>query len=203
MTPRPRNFDEATALNSAKELFWSQGFEATSMQNLVDAMKIGRQSLYNTFGDKRTLFLKALELYQEELQESAFTPLNRPTAALAEVAEFLDLVASGLAGQKERRACLLMNSVLELSATDDAVREVATKFRNSLIASLESALTRAAAEGFLAHGTTPEDCAKLVANTAMGLSLTWKSGATEQELYAIVRTTVALVAKDPAALAAG
>lgn len=202
MTPRPRNFDEATALQSAKELFWTQGFEATSMQNLVDSMNIGRQSLYNTFGDKRTLFLRTLDLYNEELQEAALKPLLSPTAAMAEVAEFLRSVASSFSGQEVRRSCFLMNSILELAATDEDVRKVAGQFRLSLLAALEPALSRAANQGMLNPGNTPQVCAQIIANTAMGLSLTWKSEGTKAELDAIVDGTLALIAKESATLAA-
>ena len=201
MTPRPRNFDEATALQSAKEFFWTQGFEATSIQNLVDSMNIGRQSLYNTFGDKRTLFLRTLDLYNEELQEAALTPLNRPDAAMAEIAIYLRSVASSLTGQAVRRSCFLMNSVLELAATDEEVRKVASQFRASLVAALELALVRSAEQGTLKPGSDPEVCAQIIANTAMGMSLAWKSGGIPEELSSIVEGTIALVAKEHAPVA--
>ena len=121
MTPRPRSFDEAVALGRAKDLFWALGYEATSMQNLVDHMGIGRQSLYNTYGDKHHLYLRALELYQSENHEGAMQELATPTAGFDQVRSFLLGIAERLGRQEDRRACFLMNALMELSPRDEAV----------------------------------------------------------------------------------
>ena len=62
---RPREFDRDAALDRAMQVFWAKGFAATSTEDLVAAMGIGRQSLYNAFGDKRRLYLESLEAYQQ------------------------------------------------------------------------------------------------------------------------------------------
>ena len=62
---RPKEFDESEALNAAIQCFWSRGYEATSVRDLADAMGISGPSLYNTFGDKRTLYRQALDHYVE------------------------------------------------------------------------------------------------------------------------------------------
>src|SRR5438552_1393149 len=67
---RPSEFDRNEVLHRAMEVFWCQGFEATGMPHLVEAMGIGRQSLYNAFESKRGLFLEALRLYQSERSKS-------------------------------------------------------------------------------------------------------------------------------------
>jgi len=66
---RSREFDEEVALHKAMELFWEQGYEKTSMGDLVNHMGIHRKSLYDTFGDKHTLYLKAIDCYKEYIQE--------------------------------------------------------------------------------------------------------------------------------------
>lgn len=62
---RPKAFDEDAVLDRAAELFWTQGYEATSISDLEERLGVGRQSLYDTFGDKRRLFLRAIERYTE------------------------------------------------------------------------------------------------------------------------------------------
>ena len=62
---RPREFDEVTALEAAMECFWHRGYEATSVRDLADKMRISAPSLYNTYGDKRELFTRSLERYAE------------------------------------------------------------------------------------------------------------------------------------------
>ena len=61
---RTREFDREEALDRAMHVFWDKGYEATSLSDLLDAMGIARQSLYDTFGDKHALFLEALDRYE-------------------------------------------------------------------------------------------------------------------------------------------
>ena len=82
---RPKEFDQEKALRKAIRLFSQQGFAATSTDDLMRAMDIGRQSMYDSFGDKRALFLKALELYVTESVHSISVELERPGSALAAV----------------------------------------------------------------------------------------------------------------------
>jgi TetR/AcrR family transcriptional repressor of nem operon len=82
---RPKEFDQEKALRKAIGLFSQQGFAATSTDDLMRVMEVGRQSMYDTFGDKRALFLKALELYVTESVHSINVELERPGSALAAV----------------------------------------------------------------------------------------------------------------------
>src|SRR5258708_20956753 len=82
---RPKEFDQEKALRKAIRLFSQQGFAATSTDDLMRVMEVGRQSMYDTFGDKRALFLKALELYVTESVHSINGELERPGSALAAV----------------------------------------------------------------------------------------------------------------------
>ena len=188
MTPRPRSFDEAVALGRAKDLFWALGYEATSMQNLVDHMGIGRQSLYNTYGDKHHLYLRALELYQSENHEGAMQELATPTAGFDQVRSFLLGIAERLGRQEDRRACFLMNALMELSPRDEAVVAIGRRHRELLLGYLERACERSAER--LRPGIPPRAAALALAHTAMGLSLTWKSGAAPEELVEVVETAV-------------
>lgn len=156
------------------------------MQNLVDAMQIGRQSLYNTFGDKRTLFLRTLELYDEDVQRNTLEELNREDSGIAEVNDFLHKVSRSLYSQEIRRGCYLMNSILELSSSDERVHEMALEYRGSLIKSIEGAIERSKTKGEIHPDLDSHSSALQLTNTSMGLSLTWKSGATKEEMLAIV-----------------
>ncbi len=76
--PRAKSFDEEAVLNQAMELFQEQGYEATSLSDQESRLGLGRQSLYNTFGDKQALFLKALERYRRSVVAVALAGLNTP-----------------------------------------------------------------------------------------------------------------------------
>src|SRR5260370_10113410 len=82
---RPKEFDQEKALRKAIRLFSQQGFAATSTDDLMRVMEVGRQSMYDTFGDKRALFLKALKMYVAQSVHSINVELERPGSALAAV----------------------------------------------------------------------------------------------------------------------
>lgn len=120
---RPKEFDENEALMKAMRLFWVHGYKATSIQDLVDGMGIGRGSLYGTFGGKRTLFMRALRHYDRE-RANYYTDLsksNRPRQALLNPFES---VAKTVLDGGSRDGCFLANTALELSAHDTEIGAV-------------------------------------------------------------------------------
>jgi TetR/AcrR family transcriptional repressor of nem operon len=191
MTPRPRSFDEDVALSRAKDIFWQKGFEATSMQNLVDHMQIGRQSLYNTFGDKHTLYMRALKLYDETSHDEALGRLTDESAGLDAIKSFMGDIVIGLSNQDDRRACFMINAILELAPRDEEVRAVGVNFRNKLVAALERALSRARLRGEVPESVNPSRKAKSLAHTAMGMSVTWKAGGSPDDLRLIIDEALA------------
>src|SRR5207237_6339181 len=75
---RQKEFDRDEVLHKAMEVFWARGYEGSSIQDLVKHMGINRQSIYDTFGDKHTLFLEALDLYRDIQSRKVFEVLERP-----------------------------------------------------------------------------------------------------------------------------
>src|SRR5689334_10845246 len=91
---RPREFDRELALHCATRVFWAKGFASTSTDDLIEAMGIGRQSLYNAFGDKRALYLEALDSYQQATTAGHLKRLNEPASSIAGIrALLLGLIA--------------------------------------------------------------------------------------------------------------
>ncbi len=84
MKGRPREFDREEALGQAMDLFWSQGYEATGVADLCDRMGLGRQSLYNTYGDKESLFAEALEHYDRVQLQPMVDALESPGSVIRE-----------------------------------------------------------------------------------------------------------------------
>src|SRR5580698_3861832 len=89
---RPRSFDERDALEKATRVFRSKGYDGVTIDDLVDAMGVGRPSLYSVFGDKRTLFLRALRVYAERKGARAAKALLTPKALRDAVASFLRFI---------------------------------------------------------------------------------------------------------------
>lgn len=123
---RLREFDEQKALKAVKELFWRRGFEGTSYADLQKATGLGKGSLYAAFGDKRALYLKALQAYIDSEVDAAVALLQgggagRPRPGLRRVQGFLDLVIEAVARRGDRRGCFLCNAAVELAPEDAEV----------------------------------------------------------------------------------
>ncbi len=127
---RSKAFDQGTVVTKAMEVFWSKGYEATSIQDLVDAMGINRGSIYDTFGDKSGLFKAALEHYMEasparQLIAEASTAPPRKT-----IEDFITLHVETSCSPGGQRGCLMTNTLTELCSGDgDMAKMVGTRLR--------------------------------------------------------------------------
>ncbi|MGI9436104.1 MAG: TetR/AcrR family transcriptional regulator [Geminicoccaceae bacterium] len=158
--PWEKAFDTDQALAKAMEAFWAHGYEATSMQALVDAMGIGRGSLYATFGDKHSLFVQALRRYDQHYREDWSARLaasHSPRQAI--IAVFDETVASALDGGS-CKGCLLINTALELSPHDDEIGEIVRHCLLEMEAFFREQLEKAKAAGEVAPSLSADEVAK-------------------------------------------
>ncbi|WP_447037292.1 TetR/AcrR family transcriptional regulator [Streptomyces sp. DSM 118878] len=173
---RTKEFDPDAALQSALELFWRRGYEATSMADLVEALGIGRASVYATFGNKHDLYLKALERYAQNQDPHLLTDLSRPGPALpavrAVVRRFAREAASGEGG---RLGCFVTNTAAELGPHDDAAARHVERSWEHLETLLHSALVRAQAQGELPEGRDPLALARMLLVLMQGLRVVGKA----------------------------
>lgn len=145
---RPLKFDRDTALRSAMRVFWSKGFAATSTDDLIAAMGIGRQSMYNAFGDKRTLYLEVLRAYQSMSVAGHLDRLNAPGSALEGIRGLL----VGIAVDDDAvRAlgCLGVGSVGEFGASDPEVLAIRARGGERLATELGRRVNEAITAGEL------------------------------------------------------
>ncbi|MDH3661650.1 MAG: TetR/AcrR family transcriptional regulator [Alphaproteobacteria bacterium] len=158
--PWEKTFDTESTLTKAMEAFWVRGYEATSMQDLVDCMGIGRGSLYATFGDKRSLFIQALRLY-DRLHRRDWTVrlAELPSGRSAIMAVFDGVIVASLEGGC-RNGCLLMNTALELSPHDEEIEEIIKKCLEHMEAFFLEQLERGKAEGEIPNDLPTDQTAK-------------------------------------------
>ncbi len=117
MIGRPREFERDDVLDKAMQLFWSQGYEATGVAELCSHMGLGRQSLYNTFGDKEALFNEALRHYRKARLQPMVETLRGSGSGLQNVRRILDGWETAGA-QMAQRGCLMANSIAEFGMRD-------------------------------------------------------------------------------------
>lgn len=121
---RTKDFDEDEVLKKAVNLFWLKGYNATSMQDLVDGLGISRSSLYDTYGDKHTLFIKALESYQSanSVQMCGVINSNKPVKEI--IRELLKMIAGELLSDSAQKGCFMVNAEVEVGPHDAEVNQL-------------------------------------------------------------------------------
>jgi AcrR family transcriptional regulator len=178
---RPREFDRGDALERAMRVFWARGFAATSTDDLVQAMGIGRQSLYNAFGDKRRLYLEALEAYQ---QGTVAGHLKRLGAQASPLAGLRDLLLGVVAEDDGLRGlgCMGVGSVGEFGASDPEIAAVRAKAMPLLRARLVERIREGQADGEIVQEMDAGDAADFIQMTMTGLQLAARGGAGLEDL---------------------
>lgn len=175
---RTKEFDPDAALQSALELFWRRGYEATSMSDLVAHLGVGRASLYATFGNKRELYLKALERYEQARLPEMVRELSRPGPALPGVRALVRRYADEAAADGPRRlGCFVTNTAAELAPHDLAAARQVERNWDHLESVLHSALVRARAQGELPADRDPLALARMLLVLLQGLRVVGKASA--------------------------
>jgi TetR/AcrR family transcriptional repressor of nem operon len=141
--PRPKAFDPAEKLDEAMIMFWDEGFESTSIPKLEEHLKINRFSIYDTYGDKRSLFTKVLQRYTDGLLHLLVMPLENGTRGIADLRRFLKDFRRHFVGSPVARGCLLCNTATEIGDRDaeiaEAIEAYFERLENALVACLKRA----------------------------------------------------------------
>jgi len=165
---RPKTFDQTQALEAAMVQFWESGYEGSSMQNLVDRMGISRQSLYDTYGNKRDLFEAALARYREEVIEPAIEALTDTSRAPEElVRNHLMAIAEGRKGLPV--GCLVVRTATEISVDDADIGRMLNECVTEVLEAMESVIRRGQQTGEFDPGRSARDLAASVIASGMGL----------------------------------
>jgi len=193
--PRQKEFDLEAALDGAMATFWTKGYTATSIEDLVTRMGIQRGSLYATFGNKRSLFLSALGRYQRVVTRELLAVLEAPGSGLAAIRRFFRLRVEGSLDRRRPPGCLVTNSAVELSPRD---RGAAARVGGSLV-TLEGAflraLERARVQGEVAATRDLRALARFLTSSAQGLSVMAKARAERAVLEDVVEVVLAALAE--------
>jgi TetR/AcrR family transcriptional repressor of nem operon len=189
---RPREFDEATALDAAMQCFWDQGYEATSMRDLADQIGITGTSLYNAFGDKRSLYRRSLEHYLEQSIRDRIKRLDgMPPREMIE-AFFIEIVERSIS-DKARRGCMLVNTGLEIAPHDPDFRQmVAEEF--SFIEGFFRRCVKAGQEAGTVRSDVPAgELAKMLLSLLLGLRVLARSRPQRALLEGAARAALAVL----------
>jgi TetR/AcrR family transcriptional repressor of nem operon len=165
---RPREFDESAVLDGAVLCFWKQGYEATSVRDLVEHTGITAASLYNAFGDKRALYEKALDHYVED---SIADRIRRCEALppLQAIEAFFEEIVKRSLNDRDRKGCMLVNAALDGAPNDPASRKVVAKALVRIEAFFRACISAGQADGSITRSLQAETLAQNLLGVLMGI----------------------------------
>jgi TetR/AcrR family transcriptional repressor of nem operon len=190
---RPREFDEAMALEAAIACFWRRGYEATSMRDLTRSMGISGPSLYNAFGDKRALFVAALERYLDRSTRERIKRLEASLPPKKAIHRFIGEIIERSLGDGERRGCFLINSALEVAPHDLELGELIADRLGEIEAFFRRLIKAAQAERTIRPDVVGKDVARLLLGVLLGIRVLARAKPERALLEGIARPALALL----------
>ena len=192
--PWEKSFDEDLVLEKAMQVFWRKGFDSASMANLIEETGINRGSIYNAFGGKRALFVKALLKYDLVNRRATLARLEALDEPKKAICDFFDSIVVSTVADVERKGCFLFNTVSESGLHDaevnaivaNGLREIEGFFRRSI----EVGQTR----GDIRQDVNPESKAKAMLALALAIRVLGRGGYSEAGLLAIAAEAKQLIA---------
>ncbi|MEC1601006.1 TetR family transcriptional regulator [Bacillus halotolerans] len=185
---RNKEFDEKLALIKAMELFWEQGYEKTSMQDLVDHMGVHRRSIYDTFGDKHTLFMRALSHFVEVMEMRMKNEVKADLTVKQTIRKIFEMVIDP--EENLPKGCLAVNTAVELSLLDE---EVAKKIKEIFInteALLFDLLKHGQEKGEIPKHYNIKGLSQFIHNSLVGVRVLAKTTNDKEKFEAIIDLTL-------------
>jgi len=189
---RPKEFDVPEVLQRAMELFWRQGYAAASLPALLDAMGISRQSLYDTFGNKRALYIGAIKHYRATQLSQAQALLEREGSPLENVRSVVGFFED-LAADASCRGCFVANALVEMGPHDAEIARLLHETLESLRKGVERSLYEAQTRGELPPTKSPQRLSRALTNAMVGLAVTGKLEMGRAELREIYAGTLSML----------
>ncbi|QSQ27091.1 TetR/AcrR family transcriptional regulator [Pyxidicoccus parkwayensis] len=186
---RTKEFDREEALDRAMHVFWDKGYEATSLSDLLDAMGIARQSLYDTFGDKHALFMEALDRYETHRVGKLQSCLETAPSVTRAFRDMFEAVADESEHEK-RRGCMGISAVMERAPHDAELAKGIAARQRGLEAIFFRALERAREKGELPPTKDTRALARFFVGALQGLRVAATADPKSAALRDIARITL-------------
>jgi TetR/AcrR family transcriptional regulator, transcriptional repressor for nem operon len=183
---RPRQFEPDAAVDRAVALFWRKGYAATTPQDLVEQLGIGKGSLYHTFSSKHALFERALRRYGEQRVAGLVEVLQGPGSVRVRLRAALQRLVASDPADPARRGCLAVNTAAELAATDGTAAEVVREVFGGMERAFQTAVEEGQRGGEIDPARDAREVATLLLNTAIGMSVLAKTADGPDQLRRVV-----------------
>ncbi len=183
---RPLEFDPDQALDEAMELFWSNGYDATSLSDLLDVMELSKSSFYQSFGNKKQLYQQCLHQYRNQVSKKLLADLDKAVSAMDFLEDLFVSISRKANTPKGRRGCLIMNSASAKAPFDQEIGKIVSDGAQQFEKIFYKAIKRAQKEGDIPSNKDPHTIAKYLVSSRSGLLAMAKSGSTTEELNQII-----------------
>lgn len=187
---RNKEFDEKVVLKKAMALFWKQGYEKTSMQDLVTHMGIHRRSIYDTFGDKHSLFLASLKYYEVFVAEELTKIIRSSSTVKKAIRKIFEHVVYAAELESYPAGCFSVNTAVELSLLDKDIQHLSTKIFNDTEELFNKLLEEGQAKGEIKNDLNTQVTAQFLHNNLIGIRVLVKTNYTKKELEGIIDLTM-------------
>jgi TetR/AcrR family transcriptional regulator, transcriptional repressor for nem operon len=187
---RPKQFDPDAAVEQAMQVFWRKGYAATTPQDLVDALGIGKGSLYNAFGSKHVLFEKALLRYRDSQGPVLIEMLEEPGPVKSRLRKALRFLAETDLVDPDRRGCMAVNTAAELAGTDETATELVRRMFDRTEGAFRALIEEGQRAGEIAPDRDAHAIGSLLLNTLVGLRLMARIAEGPDRLSRVIDATV-------------
>lgn len=187
---RTKDFDETEVLNRAMNIFWSRGYNATSMEDLVGGLGISRSSLYDTYTDKHTLFIKALENYNQLNQLKIQEIINRNGPAKETMRTLIEMAITGISGGKKLTGCMMVNAEVEVAPYDKEVNKLVCRNYQELEELFYQVIEKGKKKGEIKTRQDSKSLARFISNAVKGIQVTAKTSSDKSVFDDIIRITL-------------
>jgi TetR/AcrR family transcriptional repressor of nem operon len=193
---RTKSFDEKETLHKIVALFREKGYHQASLEDILQAGGISRQSMYDTYGDKETVFLKALALFREEIIETAEKQVE---SELSAGISSLDILRRCLykipVSVEENKGCMLVNSMVEFKEATPAIRSMIDTSCSCLHSMMKKVILQGQKRGEIRNDLPASGIADILMNARNGLQVSRDYRVLPQELSNTADLTIALIRK--------
>ncbi|OWY28832.1 TetR/AcrR family transcriptional regulator [Herbaspirillum robiniae] len=190
---RPREFEIDAAVESAMQVFWTRGYNGTSLVDLIGGTGLSRGSLYKAFGDKHGLFLFALDRYISQSLVRLLSTLEKPGSAKAAIRETLTRLAEMSCKEEGRRGCMLVATAMEMVAHDEEISERVKSMVDRIRNAYAQAIVRGQASGEIPAHHDARSLATLIVSLTHGMRTLGKVGAIDKQMTAVVESAMRLL----------
>ena len=188
---RPVEFEYDKVLTNAMEQFWKEGYEASSVQKLLDCTGINRGTLYNSFGDKDTFFRSCVEHYNKGIEKNLNESLkNDKLDPWKAISTYFELAVTGTSNKHRAMGCILVNSLCESINYDRDMKKLVRSSLATIRKALVSRLNQAKKKGKIKKGVTADFAADVLMNTLHGVRVNARDGKNAKQLGDLINFTI-------------